>query len=83
MSRYVDMTVVQSLATCDAVPLLSEKLLDGGGDGRGLGVGAVSLDDIALLVDQELGEVPLCGAKEDERRGGGSGQQRMRVTRRP
>lgn len=53
--------------------LLGEELLDGRSNGGRLGVGAVALNDVALLVDEELGEVPLCGAL---RRRGGRGQGR-------
>src|SRR5258706_9120003 len=43
-----------------AVPTLaSQQLLDVPGDGLRLDVRRVALDDIALAVDEELGEVPL------------------------
>lgn len=57
----------------DSMRLLGEELLDGRSNGGRLGVGAVALNDVALLVDEELGEVPLCGAL---RRRGGRGQGR-------
>ena len=37
----------------------SEQLLDGRGDGRGLCVGSIPLDDLALLVNEELVRVRI------------------------
>src|SRR4029434_4831840 len=37
----------------------SKQLLDVGLEAVGLGVGRIALDDVALAVDQELGEIPL------------------------